>query len=65
MFEQPRYIIEYVASVLLEQNAYQLEDPYAGNTNASVEIFRITARGLGGSENARVLLQSNYGRILN
>ena len=63
--EAPRYIIEYVASVLLEDNAYELQDPYGGGTTTSVEIFRITARGVGGSPNARVLLQSNYGRILN
>ena len=61
---QPRYIIEHVASVLLENNAYQQEDPYAAAANDRVEIFRITARGMGGTENARVLLQSSYGRIV-
>ena len=61
---RPRYIIEHVASVLLETNAYQQEDPYAAAATDRVEIFRITARGIGGTENARVLLQSSYGRIL-
>ncbi|NKB99261.1 MAG: pilus assembly protein PilX [Pseudomonadales bacterium] len=61
---QPRYIIEYVASVLREENAYQLDDPYASGGGDRVEIFRITARGIGGSANSQVTLQSSYGRIL-
>ena len=65
VYEQPRYIIEHVASVLRETNAYQLDDPYAAGGSDRVEMFRITARGVGGSVNARVLLQSTYGRVLN
>ena len=60
----PRYIIEHVASVLREDNAYQQENAYGGGASDRVEIFRITALGIGGSENARVLLQSSYGRVL-
>jgi type IV pilus assembly protein PilX len=62
--EQPRYLIEHIASVIREENAYQLDDPYAGGTADRIEMFRITARGVGGSPNARVLLQTTYGRIL-
>lgn len=62
---QPRFIVEHVAAVLLEDNAYQLTDPYAAAAAGRVEMFRITARGVGGSTNAQVLLQSSYGRILN
>ncbi len=61
---QPRFIVEHVASVLREENAYQQDDPYAVGAADRVEIFRITARGIGGSQNASVVLQSNYGRIL-
>lgn len=62
--EQPRYLIEHIASVIREENAYQLNDPYAGGAADRIEMFRITARGVGGSENAQVLLQTTYGRIL-
>jgi type IV pilus assembly protein PilX len=63
--KRPRYLIEHLASVLREQNAYQLNDPYAGGAGADrIEVFRITARGIGGSPNAQVILQSTYGRIL-
>jgi type IV pilus assembly protein PilX len=62
--EAPRYIIEHAASVIREENAYQINDPYAANAADRIEIFRITARGIGGSANARVLLQTTYGRIL-
>ena len=63
--EPPRYIIEHVASVIREENAYQIEDPYAANAADRIEMFRITARGIGGSANAQVLLQTTFGRILN
>ena len=61
---QPRYLIEHVASVVREENAYQINDPYAATAADRIEVFRITARGDGGSANARVVLQTTYGRIL-
>lgn len=62
--QQPRYIIEHVASLLREENAYQLSDPYSGLSADRIEVFRVTARGVGGTTGARVMLQSTYGRIL-
>lgn len=62
--EAPRFMIEHVATVVREENAYQISDPYAANASDRIEMFRVTARGVGGSENARVLLQTTYGRIL-
>ena len=60
----PRYFIEHIASIEREENAYQIDDPYALTATDRVEIFRITALGTGGTPNARVLLQSTYGRVL-
>jgi type IV pilus assembly protein PilX len=60
----PRFLIEHAATLVREENAYQLDDPYTGSASDRIEIFRITARGVGGTQNARVLLQSTYGRIL-
>jgi type IV pilus assembly protein PilX len=62
--QPPRYLIEHVASVIREENAYQINDPYSATAADRIEIFRITARGEGGTRNAQVLLQSTYGRIL-
>jgi len=62
---QPRFIIEHVASVLREENAYQMENQYGGTSGGdSVEVFRITALGFGGSPNSRAMLQTTFGRIL-
>jgi len=60
--EQPRYIIEWVATVQRSDNPYQLGQSYNAIFDR-IEIFRITARGVGGSPNARVLLQSTFGLI--
>jgi type IV pilus assembly protein PilX len=61
---QPRFIIEHVASVIREENAYQLDDPYAASGADRIEMFRVTARGVGGSATSVVMLQSTFGRIL-
>ncbi len=60
----PRYMIEHVASVVREENAYQLTSDYSTADADRIEMFRITARGTGGSEHATVTLQTTYGRIL-
>ncbi len=62
---QPRYIVEHVASVLREDNAIALNDPYASGSADRIEMFRITARGVGGSPNAVAMLQSTFGRVFN
>jgi type IV pilus assembly protein PilX len=62
--KQPRYIIEHVASVLRAENAYQMDDPYAGSASDRVEMFRVTALGFGGSETTTVMVQTTYGRVL-
>lgn len=60
--DQPRYIIEWVATVERSANPNQMTQSY--NTLFDrIEIFRITARGVGGTNNARVLLQSTFGLI--
>lgn len=58
--DQPRYIIEWVATVQRAENPYQMSQSY-NTLYDRVEIFRITARGVGGTNNARVLLQSTFG----
>ena len=63
--EQPRFIVEYVTDVVREENENAAENTYgATSTVDRVRIFRVTARGVGGSANARVLLQTTFGRIL-
>ena len=61
---QPRYFIEHIASIVREENAYQIDDPYSLTATDRIEIFRITSRGTGGTANAQVMLQGTYGRIL-
>lgn len=62
---QPRYIIEHIATVQRDENAYQQDNEYnAAGSADSVDVFRVTALGFGGSPNSRVLLQTTYGRIL-
>jgi type IV pilus assembly protein PilX len=63
--EPSRYMIEHLATVVRSDESFVLSDPYAGGGAATIEIFRVTARGVGGSANSRVLLQSTFGWIMN
>ena len=63
----PRYIIEHIGAVERDENPGQDEgDDYGGGAAGAdrVEMFRITAIGFGASANARVMLQTTYGRIM-
>lgn len=60
---KPRYVIQHIGPIdpnpggqLNVDNSYG-----AGNTETVVEMFKITARGTGGSDNTVVVLEAMYG----
>ena len=59
---QPRYIVEWVATVEREENGAMLQSSYTAVFDR-IEVFRVTARGVGGSANSQVLLQSTFGMV--
>jgi type IV pilus assembly protein PilX len=62
---QPRFMIEHIANVQRDENAYQQDNQYnTAGASDSVDVFRVTSLGFGGSPNSRVMLQTTYGRIL-
>ena len=60
--QQPRYIIEWLATVQRSESGAMLSSSYQSVFDR-IEVFRITARGVGGSANSQVILQSTYGMI--
>jgi len=61
--EAPRYLIEHLGDVESIENPYQLNPDYPDPVDR-VAMFRITSRGVGGSANAQVLLQSTFGILV-
>ena len=59
---QPRFIVEWVATVQRDENPNLLGSSYSAVFDR-IEIFRITSRGVGGTANARVMLQGTFGMI--
>ena len=59
----PRYVIQYIGPVTSELNTLNVENAYGqgGATELSVDMFKITARGTGGSDNTVVVLETMYG----
>ncbi|WP_126456349.1 pilus assembly PilX family protein [Sulfuriflexus mobilis] len=58
----PKYIIEYISEPTDSSDTKTNLDNYGGNSGgAGVALFRVTARGTGGSDNSVVFLQTVYG----
>ena len=60
---KPRYVIQYIGPVVSEEDRkLNIDNSYeVGATEALVQMFKITARGTGGSDNTQVVLESMYG----
>lgn len=61
--EYPRYIIKYVVENKADTDESLSIDGYGERlAGESATIFKITSRGVGGSSNAQVVLQTHYGK---
>ncbi len=56
----PRFVVQHIAETQVAPKV-QLENYGEGEASATVQLFRITSRGTGGSDNTSVVLQSVYG----
>ena len=61
--KKPRYVIQYIGAVTpTAAQKLNVENSYgAGATDSMVDMFKITARGTGGSDNTEVVLEAMYG----
>ena len=57
-----RYVIEQVSTVVSDEDKLNIDSIGQDTGTGRTWMFRTTSLGLGGSGNARVLLQSTYGR---
>ena len=59
----PRYVIQHIGPVVSDADRkLNVDSSYQANSaGALVQMFRITARGTGGSDNTQVVLESMYG----
>ncbi len=60
--EPPTYFIEYIQDVYPPDENVAIGGGYPENKGEATSIFRITARGFGGSEHAKVYIRSHFGR---
>ena len=56
----PRFVVQHIAETQAAPKV-QLENYGEGEASTTVQLFRITSRGTGGSDNTAVVLQSVYG----
>lgn len=56
----PRYVIQHISATQAAPNLI-VENYGEGQASQTIQLFRVTARGTGGSDNTEVILQSIYG----
>ena len=57
----PKYVIQFISSFGTEVDRYNQDNAGQGAGGGKTGLFRITARGTGGSDNSVVFLQTVYG----
>ena len=57
---EPRYIIQHISETQVAPKLV-VEGYGEGQAGKTIQLFRVTARGTGGSDNTEVILQSLYG----
>ncbi len=57
---EPRYIIQHISETQVAPKLI-VENYGEGQAGQAIQLFRVTARGTGGSDNTEVILQSIYG----
>jgi type IV pilus assembly protein PilX len=61
---QPKYIVEHVKTVISDADALNLDNIGQDTGSGRTQIFRVTARGTGGTATAQVMIQGTYGKRL-
>jgi len=61
---QPKYIVEHVKTVISDADALNLDNIGQDTGSGRTQIFRVTARGTGGTAAAEVMIQGTYGKRL-
>jgi type IV pilus assembly protein PilX len=59
---QPKYIVEHVRGVISEEDALNLDNIGQDTGSGRTQVFRVTARGTGGTDTAQVMIQGTYGK---
>ena len=60
--EQPKYIIEFIKTVVSDEDRLNLDNIGQDTGSGRTQIFRVTSYGTGGTEMAHVMIQSTFGK---
>ena len=60
--DAPKFLIEYVAKVTIEQDTLNIGNVGSSGSSGRAYVFRITARGTGGTAESAAMIQTLYGR---
>ena len=62
VFAQPKYIIEFIKTVVSDEDRLNLDNIGQDTGSGRTQIFRVTTYGTGGTETAHVMIQSTFGK---
>lgn len=59
---QPRYIVEFIKTVVSDEDRLNLDNIGQDTGSGRTQIFRVTAYGTGGTDAAHVMIQTTFGK---
>lgn len=60
--QQPRYFIEFWRTVVSDEDRLNLDNIGQDTGSGRTQVFRVTALGIGGTEQANVIVRTTYGK---
>ena len=60
---QPKFIVEFVKTVVSDDDKLNLDNIGQDTGSGRAQIFRVTVYGTGGTATAHVMIQSTYGKV--
>lgn len=60
--DQPKYIIEWIKTVISDEDRLNLDNIGQDTGSGRTQIFRVTAYGTGATDSAHVMIQTTYGK---
>ena len=59
---QPKYLVQHVGTIVSDEDRLNLNNIGQDPSICCTQVFKVTARGTGGSDNAVVMIETTFGK---
>lgn len=62
VYSQPKYFIEFWRTVVSDEDRLNMDNIGQETGSGKTQVFRVTTQGTGGTESAKVIIRTTYGK---